>query len=49
MKRVNQPVGSEKKAYETPFLKQLGDVKELTQGIKGSAVTDSENFEDFED
>lgn len=49
MKRVNQPVGSEKKAYETPFLKQLGDVKELTQGIKGSATIDSENVNDRED
>jgi len=41
MKRVNLPSVSTKKAYETPLLKALGEVEELTKGLKGSTVDDS--------
>jgi len=41
MKRVNLPSVSTKKAYETPLLKALGEVEELTKGLKGSITEDN--------
>ena len=37
---------NERKAYEAPLLKELGEVRDLTKGIKGSTVVDSEDLTD---
>lgn len=46
MKILDLQSNGERKAYETPLLKNLGEVKELTMSEKGSAAPDdSENLE----
>jgi hypothetical protein len=40
MKIVDLQSGDKRKAYETPLLKNLGEVKELTKSDKGSVSTD---------
>lgn len=40
MKIVDLQSQNERKAYQTPLLKDLGEVKELTKGVKGSAQED---------
>lgn len=41
MKIVDLQSQNERKAYQAPLLKDLGEVKELTKGVKGSAVEDA--------
>ena len=36
MKIVDLQSGDNRKAYQTPLLKNLGEVKELTKSVKGS-------------
>lgn len=41
MKIVDLQSEGERKAYQTPLLKNLGEVRELTKGLKGSTYTDT--------
>lgn len=49
MKRVILHSETQRKAYKTPLLKDLGKVEELTKGIKGSAEPDSQVANDLQD
>lgn len=48
MKRVNLQSEKGSKVYQTPLLKDLGEVKELTKGIKGSDIDDNTVLNDLE-
>lgn len=47
MKIVDLKSENNRKAYQTPLLKNLGEVKELTRDEKGSTGTDSEGLSGF--
>ena len=42
MKIVDLQSRDNRKAYQTPLLKNLGEVKELTKALKGSENSDGE-------
>ncbi|GAA4438774.1 hypothetical protein GCM10023091_19830 [Ravibacter arvi] len=48
MKIVDLQSQNERKAYQAPLLKDLGEVKELTKGNKGSAIEDNTTIGDRE-
>lgn len=49
MKRVILHSEPQRKPYKTPLLKDLGKVEELTKGIKGSLVDDTDVLNDKTD